>query len=143
MCPWKRTTSLASANGWRRFASCGMMAQTPRSSAVSPRLASVSSSPAGCSGVGWIMEAVLEKFPEISITGLDISENIATRARERLPDPRAGFVVYDGFKFPFEDSSFDVIYSCAVIQHIEKHVAFLLFREIYRSLAVGGHAVLH
>jgi ubiquinone/menaquinone biosynthesis C-methylase UbiE len=95
------------------------------------------------SGVGWLMEAMLEAFPGISITGLDISENMAQRGRERLPDPRASFVVYDGFTFPFADGAFDIIYSCAAIQHIEKHVAFLLFRELYRSLAPGGHAVLH
>ena len=37
------------------------------------------------SGVGWIMEAMLESYPEISITGLDISENMVARARDRFP----------------------------------------------------------
>lgn len=95
------------------------------------------------SGVGWIMQAMLEKFPIQEIIGLDISENMIRRAQERFSDPKAQFVVYDGLHFPFTDDYFPVIYSCAVIQHIDKHVAFLLMREIYRVLAPQGHAVLH
>jgi ubiquinone/menaquinone biosynthesis C-methylase UbiE len=95
------------------------------------------------SGVGWIMQVMLEKFPTGEITGLDISENMIRRAQERFSDPKAQFVLYDGFNFPFSDNYFPVIYSCAALQHIEKHVAFLLMREIYRVLAPQGHAILH
>jgi ubiquinone/menaquinone biosynthesis C-methylase UbiE len=95
------------------------------------------------SGVGWIMEAVLERFPVREIVGLDISANMVKRAQERFSHPNARFVVYDGLQVPFEDGYFGIIYSVAAMQHIEKHVAFLLFEELYRILTVGGHAVIH
>jgi ubiquinone/menaquinone biosynthesis C-methylase UbiE len=95
------------------------------------------------SGVGWIMEAVLERFAVREIVGVDISDNMVKRAQERFSHPDARFVVYDGFHVPFEDGYFGTIYSVAAMQHIEKHVAFLLFEELYRLLAVGGHAVIH
>ncbi len=95
------------------------------------------------SGVGWIMEAVLERFPVREIVGLDISANMVKRAQERFSHPNARFVVYDGFHAPFEDDYFGAIYSVAAMQHIEKHVAFLLFEELYRILTVGGHAIIH
>ena len=95
------------------------------------------------SGVGWIMEAVLERFEVEEIVGLDISENMIRRAEERFSDPRARFVLYDGFKIPFDNGYFDTVYSVAAMQHIEKHIAFLLFEELYRVLAPGGHAVIH
>lgn len=95
-------------------------------------------------GVGWIMEAVLETSPEVaSIVGLDVSPEISKAARERWTDPRAGFVAYDGLRWPLPDSSLDVIYSCAAIQHVEKHWAFFIFSEAYRALKPGGHAVIH
>ena len=94
-------------------------------------------------GVGWIAEAVLDRFSPKELVGLDISQAIATKAHERLPDPRARFTVYDGRTLPFPDGAFDVVYSCATIQHIEKHAAFLLMRELHRVLKPGGHAVLH
>ena len=95
------------------------------------------------SGVGWIMEAVLERFLVREIVGLDISANMVKRAQERFSHPNARFVVYDGLHVPFEDGYFGTIYSVAAMQHIEKHVAFLLFEELYRILSVGGHAVIH
>jgi ubiquinone/menaquinone biosynthesis C-methylase UbiE len=95
------------------------------------------------SGVGWIMEAMLEKYPVAEIVGLDISANMIKRAQERFSHARAKFTLYDGFRFPFPDDYFQTLYSCAVIQHIEKHIAFLLMQEMYRVLAPGGHAVLH
>lgn len=95
------------------------------------------------SGVGWIMEAMLEAFPIGEIIGLDISEVMIRAAQQRLQDPRARWVHYEGFVFPFEDSYFDNMYSAAAIQHINKDVAFLLFKEIHRCLKPGGHATLH
>lgn len=95
------------------------------------------------SGVGWIMEAVLERFPVQEIVGLDISENMIRRAQERFSDPRARFVLYDGFKIPFDEGYFDTVYSVAAMQHIEKHIAFLLFEELYRVLKPGGNAIIH
>jgi ubiquinone/menaquinone biosynthesis C-methylase UbiE len=96
------------------------------------------------SGVGWIMQAMVEAYPGISqVVGLDISENMIRRAKERWTDPRARWVLYDGAHFPFPDRHFQVIYSCAALQHVEKHHAFFVFKEIHRVLASHAHAVLH
>ena len=95
------------------------------------------------SGVGWIMQAMLEEFDLSEIVGLDISSVMIEKAQERFKDPRARFVLYDGFVFPFEDHYFDNIYSAAAIQHINKDIAFLLFKEMFRCLKPGGHATLH
>jgi ubiquinone/menaquinone biosynthesis C-methylase UbiE len=96
------------------------------------------------SGVGWIMQAMLDAFPMVTeLVGLDISANMIQRAQERFQHPAARFQLYDGLSMPFRDGYFDVVYSVAAIQHIEKHIAFLLFEEIHRILRNGGHALLH
>jgi ubiquinone/menaquinone biosynthesis C-methylase UbiE len=96
------------------------------------------------SGVGWIMQAMIEAYPAVSdVVGLDIAENMIRKAKERWTDPRARWELYDGFHFPFPDGYFQVAYSCAALQHVEKHHAFFVFKEIHRVLAPGGHAVLH
>lgn len=95
------------------------------------------------SGVGWIMQAMLERYDVKEIIGLDISEVMIRGAKERLSDERAKFVLYDGFHFPFDDDRFDNIYSAACIQHINKDISFGLFKEMHRCLKPGGHATLH
>ncbi len=95
------------------------------------------------SGVGWIMESVLERFAPGTVVGLDISPNMVSRARERFTDQRASFVLYDGLRMPFRDGSFGTVYSVATLQHVEKHVVFLLLDEAHRLLATGGHCIVH
>jgi ubiquinone/menaquinone biosynthesis C-methylase UbiE len=94
-------------------------------------------------GVGWIMQSMLDAYPIDEIVGLDISENMIARAKERWDDPRARYVAYDGLTVPIESDYFDNIYSVACIQHIEKHHAFLIMKELLRILRPGGHATIH
>lgn len=95
------------------------------------------------SGVGWIMQAMLERFELASIVGLDVSKNMTEKAQERWQDARASYELYDGQSINLPDDTFDNIYSVACIQHIEKHHAFIIFKELLRILKPGGHATLH
>ena len=94
-------------------------------------------------GVGWIMEAMLDRYPIGEITGLDVSPVMIEQAQERWHDDRANYVLYDGLHVPLEDNSFDNVYSVACLQHIEKHHAFLAMKELVRVLKPGGHGTLH
>lgn len=66
----------------------------------------------GC-GTGYSMEQLQEKFPNSKITGLDLSHNMLTRARDRLPG--ALFIQADMEQFqPAE--KFDLVFSNASVQ---------------------------
>jgi ubiquinone/menaquinone biosynthesis C-methylase UbiE len=94
-------------------------------------------------GVGWIMEAMLARYPIAEIVGLDVSPVIIENARQRWSDPRAKYVLYGGLRIPLVGDSFDNIYSIACLQHIEKHHAFLVLQELVRLLKPGGHGTVH
>ena len=94
-------------------------------------------------GVGWIMEAMLARYPIAEIVGLDVSPVIIENAKQRWSDPRASYVLYGGLRVPLADNSFDNIYSIACLQHIEKHHAFLVLKELVRLLKPGGHGTVH
>ncbi len=94
-------------------------------------------------GVGWIMQAMIERYPIGEIVGLDVSPVMIESAQERWSDPRVSYQLYDGLHVPLPNDSFDNIYSVACIQHIEKHHAFLVMKELFRVLKAGGHATLH
>jgi SAM-dependent methyltransferase len=93
-------------------------------------------------GLGWIAECLIDRFGP-RVVGAEISPNMVRRARERFLHPGLHHVLYDGIALPFPDRTFAGVFSCGTIQHIEKHAAFLLFLELNRVLAPGGHAVLH
>ena len=94
-------------------------------------------------GVGWIMEAMLDRYPIAEIVGLDVSPVMIEQAQERWRDDRASYVLYDGLRVPLENDSFDNVYSIACLQHVEKHHAFLAMKELVRILKPGGHGTLH
>ena len=94
-------------------------------------------------GVGWIMEAMLARYPIGEIVGLDVSPVMIENAKQRWSDPRASYVLYGGLRVPLADNSFDNIYSIATLQHVEKHHAFLVLQELVRLLKPGGHGTVH
>jgi SAM-dependent methyltransferase len=100
------------------------------------------------SGLGYIMQAAAERLAPASVTGLDVAPNMIAKVKQRLArdgvaDSRFGFNLYDGLTIPFDDSSFDFVYSVATIQHIPKSYAYNLFFEINRILKPTGFAALH
>ncbi len=72
-----------------------------------------------------------------SAKGIDISQPMINRAQER--NCGAGFVLGDIANMPYEDNSFDLVFSNFVIQHckdLQKP-----FNEIFRVLRKGGYLV--
>jgi glycosyltransferase involved in cell wall biosynthesis/ubiquinone/menaquinone biosynthesis C-methylase UbiE len=76
------------------------------------------------------------------VTDLDLSAGHLELAREnfRLRGLTATFLHYDAEKLPFDDNSFDIVYSNGVIHHIPD--TRQVIREIYRVLKPGGRAII-
>jgi SAM-dependent methyltransferase len=98
------------------------------------------------SGVGWPMQAFLERLPSARITGLDVSKHLIVTAQKRLSEigvSGCNFVHYEGRTFPFEDSTFDCIYAIAMLWHLPDVILWRLLREALRVLKPGGWLVCH
>lgn len=71
-------------------------------------------------------------------TGLDFSERMIEEARARFPE--RNFIVGDALSLPFEDNSFDRVYSIAVLHQIpSKEYRIRALEEMKRVLKPGGH----
>jgi ubiquinone/menaquinone biosynthesis C-methylase UbiE len=88
------------------------------------------------------VENILNKAQHIKYTGIDISETMHNEAR-KLNEPfkdKAGFVLYEGEKLPFEDKVFDKIFTVNTVYFWKNPVEYL--NEIYRVLKNTGTFVL-
>lgn len=65
------------------------------------------------------------------VVGVDVDEEVL-----KNPFLHESHVITPGARLPFDDSSFDVIYSCNVLEHVETPTQ--LFSEIRRILKPGG-----
>jgi len=74
------------------------------------------------------------------IVGVDISQESVEEARKKYQAPNLEFKQLRDDTFPFEDSSFDLVISFQVIEHVKNTKLFL--DEIHRVLKAGGQMIL-
>lgn len=88
----------------------------------------------GC-GPGSITTSLADMFPQASFVGLDIDPSLLAGAK---PNDRGNidFRVGSLYSMPFEDSTFDLVYSNAVFQHLEN--PSLALEQMRRVLTNDG-----
>lgn len=88
------------------------------------------------------VKSILNRAQNIRYTGIDISgtmHNEAKKMNELFRD-QTDFVLYDGEKLPFEDKTFDKIFTVNTVYFWKQPVDYL--NEIYRVLKKTGTFVL-
>ena len=85
-----------------------------------------------------------QRFPDCNIQGIDIDPKIKTIAEYKLN--RAGIetplFLYDGDKLPFEDNSFDKVYSSLVFHQLDRIIKLKCLLEINRILKPNGELII-
>ncbi len=91
----------------------------------------------GC-GMGRVMRHLAPACGRLH--GIDISEAMVARGRERLAQlPNVSFEVGNGYDLaPFENESFDLVYSLYAFQHMPKTTAYNYLAESARVLRPEG-----
>jgi SAM-dependent methyltransferase len=87
-------------------------------------------------GTGAAALALARRFPEARVEGVDISERMIARAKEKTPTDladRVRFSIGDAGALPFDPESFDLVIQVSVP---------VFFDQIGRLLAPGGHVIV-
>ncbi len=74
------------------------------------------------------------------ITGIDVSHSLVEHAKSKYSRENLYFIRSDAATLPFPDSSFDVVVSSQVLEHVKDYMGFL--RETARVLKPGGTALV-
>ena len=81
------------------------------------------------------------EFPQAALTALDVSARSLTHCSARAIRPLET-VCYDGRTLPFEDASFDLVFTACVFHHIPAEDHIRLLAEIRRTLSPKGRFML-
>ena len=75
---------------------------------------------AGC-GEGFAIDYLARAFPDLKMTGVDLSPEAIAYAQEQFGD-RAKFRTGSIYKLPFSDRSFDTVLCSEVLEHVDDPV---------------------
>lgn len=92
-------------------------------------------------GIGNSIPHLAKAFSDARLIGLDVSQSSLDLAERRFSG-MAEYVRYDGSRAPFEDQSFDLIFSACVFHHIDAAEHRQIFAELRRLLRPGGLMVI-
>jgi ubiquinone/menaquinone biosynthesis C-methylase UbiE len=94
----------------------------------------------GC-GTGLSTASLSETLgAECEVTGVDVSAESVWEARARHGGPARRFVHADAPALPFDDGTFDVVFTACVFHHIARGGQLHWSRELARVLRPGGVA---
>ncbi|MHA1521334.1 MAG: class I SAM-dependent methyltransferase [Promethearchaeota archaeon] len=97
----------------------------------------------GC-GVGKSTFYLAEKYPQYSFLGIDLAETSIEMAKEKVHEQnlteRVQFQIADAHKLPFEDNTFDGVFTEFMAYFLDHPVAL---KEFFRVLKPGGNLGLN
>lgn len=89
----------------------------------------------GC-GTGLEIDEIFKCFPDLDITGVDLSWDMLSRLQEKHPQVRC--IQGDYFQTELGNECFDCAVSVESLHHFTPNRKLELFRRLYRALKPGG-----
>jgi SAM-dependent methyltransferase len=93
----------------------------------------------GC-GNGAIHEFLLNSELEINLEGIDVAPEFLEQAHKNFPG--VNYRVYDGKRLPFDDGSFDCVFTICVMHHVPPAQWPGFVQEMHRVVRPGGIVVV-
>lgn len=94
----------------------------------------------GC-GTGLELEAVYRRFPEAEVTGIDLSADMLSKAREKFAGRRFQGIEADYFLHPFPAGTFDAALSFETLHHFAYEKKGKIYEKLFQALKKGGYYI--
>ena len=91
----------------------------------------------GC-GTGLELDTILARFPELNVTGIDLSSEMLAELRRKHREHSLTLVQADYFLYDLGENCFDAAVSVESLHHFTAQKKTSLFSKIYRCLKPGG-----
>lgn len=91
----------------------------------------------GC-GSGLELDAIFTRFPLLDVTGVDLSESMLAKLKNKHADKNLTLKKCDYFDFDAGENVFDAAVAFETLHHFTAAKKRKLFEKIFRSLVSGG-----
>ncbi len=94
----------------------------------------------GC-GTGLELEAMYRRFPNLEVTGIDLSKDMMAKLEEKYREKSPRLILADYFEFPFEESFYDAALSFETLHHFKYGKKQKIYEKLFRALRPGGYYI--
>lgn len=91
----------------------------------------------GC-GSGLELDCIFEKFPNLHVTGIDLSTEMLRKLSDKHRERNLELVQADYFTYPFGENCFDAVVSFETLHHFTMEKKKEVFTKLYHCLKPGG-----
>ena len=84
------------------------------------------------------LDPIFARFPSLEVTGVDLSQRMLEKLRQKHPDRALTLVCGDYFLTKFQEQHFDAVVSFESLHHFTAAQKTALFERIYHALRPGG-----
>ncbi|MBS4534599.1 class I SAM-dependent methyltransferase [Clostridium sp. D2Q-14] len=94
----------------------------------------------GC-GTGLELESMYKRFPKVKVTGIDLSESMLNKLREKYRYKDISIIKADYFEYPFEENKFDAAMSFETLHHFKYQKKQKIYNKLYQTIKNGGYYI--
>ena len=91
----------------------------------------------GC-GTGLELERLFTKFPDLIVTGVDLSQRMLDVLKDKYPDKEIRLICNSYFDMDFGNNCYDYALSTYSLHHFSEEEKRVLYERVYASLREGG-----
>ncbi|WP_219718403.1 class I SAM-dependent methyltransferase, partial [Clostridioides difficile] len=94
----------------------------------------------GC-GTGLELASIYRKFPNVQITGIDLSKEMMSKLKEKYSDKNIDLILADYFEYPFEQEKYDAALSFETLHHFKYQKKQKIYKKLFQTIKPGGYYV--
>lgn len=91
----------------------------------------------GC-GTGLELDEIFKLYPDIRVTGIDLTEAYLAKLRGKHPDKTLELINADYFEYPFENRTFDSAISFMTMHHFIYEKKGHIYEKLYQAIPING-----
>lgn len=91
----------------------------------------------GC-GTGLELDSIFKLYPDVAVTGIDITEEMLEKLREKYKDKQITLINGDYFNTDIGQCRFDAAISFQTMHHFNHEMKTGLYKKVFDSLRNGG-----
>lgn len=91
----------------------------------------------GC-GTGLELDEIFKVMPEISVTGIDLTQAMLDKLREKHPDKSLNLICGSYFDVPFGNANYECAISVQTMHHFSHNMKIDLYKKVCQALTQDG-----